>query len=177
MTVLRCMTMIAVPALLAGCVLSAEGEIPEVEVVQENVAFPGAPRAGEESLTIPVTQSVPRFQISSDNFDQVTVQEVSIAARSGVTDLSFIRTLRISVNTAQGHARGEPGIGIAQYERAAGAPPVGPTLVIPSAPPADVVRVWQARTVVVVTEFVGDLPAQAWSADLGVRYAARLSLD
>src|SRR5687767_8288710 len=84
--------------LLTGCALSVEGELPDVEVIEQNIAIPGVVRGGVETFALTVAQKVPRFNLPSSVFAEIRVREVSIAATSGVSDLSFIRALRVTAN-------------------------------------------------------------------------------
>src|SRR5262249_27962037 len=155
---------------------SVEGEIPDVEVVQHDVQFPGLPSDAEVSVTAPVTVTMPHFDIPQDLSGSISVREVSLIADSGVPDLSFIRSLGISLTTREAMGRNEPAVEIARYDRSA-EQPVGNTLRMSRTPAANIGDLWRATELVMIIEFAGDLPSVAWSADVGIRYAASLKVQ
>lgn len=169
-------------ALLAmgGCVFSVEGEIPDIEVTQPDIQFPGFPAgavAGEPALAIPVAHMHDRLGVSQDGFSEVRVREVAISAKSGVADLGFVRALRISITPGGARAAGAEPVEIARYERTVAPDAVGPVLRMRSDPAVNVIDSWRSDVVTVLFEVSGDLPEVNWSVDFAVRYQARLTLD
>jgi hypothetical protein len=161
---------------LFGC--SVEGNLPDVEVVQHDVAIPAVPleaRVGEPSISLP-TFMEPHDHLSLDrtSYSSVKVREVEITAKSGVSDLSFIRELRITMNGVQGYFAGTGAVEIARYSRDTD-PQTGATLLLQSNPPAEVVVPWRDPLSVVVIDFKGTLPDEKWIVDVTVRLSAKLT--
>jgi hypothetical protein len=164
-------------ALLAsGCALSATGELPDVEVVQHDVSFPAARLDGDGNdvaIAISFAQKPPRLGLPKAALAQVIVLGVGVTAKTGVTDLSFVHGMRLTLTSTEALAAGLPPIEIGRYQRVDGAE-VGPMLLVPSDPPVDVAEVWRGTQVIFGAEVVGQLPTTAWTADVSFRFSARL---
>jgi hypothetical protein len=165
--------------LASGCVLSAEGELPDVEVTQHDVAIPAAPKvAAATAENVPVTvsfsQSPSRAGLSRKAFSQVRVLGVEVSAKSGVPDLSFVTSLRLWATSPEAQAAGEAPVEIGSFERSEqGA--AGPQLVIDNADPPDITDLWQSSELVFTLTARGRMPEVAWTADVGLRFEATLS--
>jgi hypothetical protein len=165
-------------ALGSGCVLSAEGELPDVEVTTRDVAIPAAPlealEAGRDvAIAVSFRQKPERAGLSKSNFAQVRVLSVQVTAKSGVSDLAFLRSLRVVATSPEATNMGLAPVEIARYERngAAG----GTTLSIPSDPPADITQLWRSSEIVFTLQAVGQMPTVAWTADVGLHVGATLT--
>jgi hypothetical protein len=172
---------VALAALASGCTLFAEGDIPDVELVQNDLLFPAAPLGSqgmEVALSVPFKLRPGRIGIARDAFSAVRVLSVAITAKSGVTDLTFLHTARITLASfdpfdAGGTLQQGP-VEIARYSRIDGAE-VGPSVKVESEPPTDVTDIWRtAPTVVFVAEITGQLPTVAWTADISIRLGANV---
>ena len=164
-------------ALASGCALSAEGELPEVEVTQRDIAIPGAPLdadGGEVTLPVTFRQQPPRLGLEGATFSRVEVLGMQIAASGGVTDLSFLRRLRVTATSPKADAAKRAPIEIINYQRAVEGD-VGATLALPTAPPADVTELWQDSSMLFTLEITGQLPTVAWSADVGLSFGATVT--
>ena len=114
----------------AGCVMSAEGEIPDVEVTRHAVAIPGVPgeaRLVEPVISVPVSFD-PRDHLSLDKnaYHSVVVREVLLQTNMAGGDLSFVRSLRMTIAGVSA----APPIEVLRYQRNDSAPPVGATLLL-----------------------------------------------
>src|SRR4051812_23159840 len=101
---------VALAALAGGCTLFAEGEIPDVELVQNDLLFPAAPPGSqgmEVALQVPFKLRPGRIGIARDAFSAVRVLSVAITAKSGVSDLSFLHTARITLASLDPFDAGE----------------------------------------------------------------------
>jgi hypothetical protein len=173
--------LIALALLGGGCTLFAEGDIPDVELVQNDLLFPAAPlgSAGMEvALSVPFKLRPGRIGIARDAFSGVRVLSVAITAKSGVTDLTFLRTARITLASLDPLDAGETlqqgPVEIGRYTRTDGAE-IGPSVKVDSEPPTDVTDIWRtAPTVVFVAEITGQLPTVAWTADISIRLGANI---
>jgi hypothetical protein len=164
-------------ALTGGCVFSAEGELPEIEVTQHNIAIPGVPREArvdDPTVTLPsFFQPNDHLGLSPDRYRSVKVKSVTVTLRSG-GDLSFVRTLNISVNGLQNFLAGVAPVEVARYQRPAGAP-VGGGIVMTNGTAVEVSDAWRDSMTVMTVTASGDLPEQGWTFDLTVRASAVLS--
>lgn len=161
--------------LAAGCAFSLEGELPEIEIAHPDVRIPGVPGdlPDGEAVSLPfVPQIHARLGLPPEAYSEVRVHEVRVVLKTGANDLSFLRSLRVTMSGLEGLAGGAA-VEIARYERAPGAE-VGPALSLQNRPPADVTEPWRSSTQVVVLEATGALPETAWTADFTIRLSARL---
>jgi hypothetical protein len=161
---------------LCGCALSAEGEIPDVEVTRHGVMVPGVPleaRIGDPVVSVPVSFD-PRDQISLEEqaYRSVKVSRVTFTMTSANADLSFVRTLHMTVHGVTATAP----IELIRYQRSDGGPPVGATLDIPLSPPVEILPAWQHPPCVLLLEVQGALPEDAWRVDVTVHFAATVGL-
>jgi hypothetical protein len=167
----------ALTALLAGCALSAEGELPEVEVTEHDIAIPAAPLdadGGDVSLAVVFRQKPARLGLEGASFSQVRILGLQIAATGGVTDLSFLHRLRVLATSPQAQTMGRAPVEAVRYQRAEGGE-AGPILTLPSEPPADVTELWRGSDLIFTLEITGQLPTVAWSADVGLRFGATIT--
>ncbi len=164
-------------ALLAGCALSAEGELPEVEVTERDLAIPAAPAeadGNEVSLAVSFRQQPARVGLQGASFSKVRVLGVQIATTGGLDDLSFLRRLRITATSPKAEAAREAPIEVAAYERSDDAE-VGATLTLTTDPPVDVTELWKDASLLFTLHITGELPTVAWSADVGMSFAATIT--
>jgi hypothetical protein len=165
--------------LASGCVLSAEGELPDVQVTQHDVSIPAAPSiAAAAAESVPVTvsfsQKPSRAGLNRSAFSQVRVLGVEVSAKSGVPDLSFVTSLRLWATSPEAQDAGEAPVEIGNFDRAEqGA--AGAQLTIDNANPPDVTDLWKASELVFTLTARGRMPDVAWTADIGLRFEATLS--
>ncbi|HEY0706627.1 MAG TPA: hypothetical protein VGG33_07515 [Polyangia bacterium] len=161
-----------------GCVIAGEAELPDLEVVNSGIAIPAAPPeadGSEVTLSVSFRQKPNRAGLASNNFRDVRVNAVNLEATAGISDLSFVRSLRILANnpSAATNERKAP-VEIARYERAAGHN-VGRSIEIANTPPADVTALWKGDEVNFTLEVSGQMPTLPWAADVGLRVGATLN--
>jgi hypothetical protein len=164
----------------AGCSLSVEGELPDVEVTRHGVAVPGVPfelRVSDPVISVPVTFD-PRDQLALDpnSYRSVKLREVLFAVTGADTDLSFVRTVRMTINGARADAAGAAPLQVLRYERDDAGPPVGTVIDLPLAPPVDVLSAWRDPPCIIILEVQGALPEDPWTLDVTVRLAATIGL-
>jgi hypothetical protein len=165
-------------ALATGnCIISAEGELPDVEVTERDVAIPAAPLEADGSdvaISVVFKQKPARAGLPKDSFSEVRVLSVGVTAKSGISDLAFLKGLRVTATSAEATAAGFAPVEIARFERN-GSSGAGPTLLIAADPPADVTALWKSTEVVFTLAAVGQMPTTAWTADVGMRFGATIS--
>jgi hypothetical protein len=177
----RLLRLLAMPVWLAaigasGCIISAEGELPDVEVTERDVAIPAAPLEADGSdvaIQVVFKQKPARAGLAKDAFSDVRVLSVGVTAKSGVADLGFLKGLRVIATSAEAMKAGFAPVEIAHFERTSSSPG-GPTLLIPSDPPADVTQLWKSTEVIFTLAAIGQMPTTAWTADVGLRFGATL---
>ncbi len=84
---------------VAGC-FGAEMEIPEISLSQTDLRFRGLPASEDGSdltLTTNFTGRTGKFQLSPSVETEVTSSYAVITAGSGITDLGFIRSFRVTI--------------------------------------------------------------------------------
>jgi hypothetical protein len=168
----------AIGGLAGGCALSVEGELPAIEITRRDIRIPAVPlegrRISEGMVAVPVfVEPHERLVLPREAYESVKVREVVLTARSGVNDLSFVRTFRMTINSLEGHSAGTPPIEMARYERTQAY--TGPILSIPASPPVEIVTPWRAATVVINLEVAGTLPEEAWVLDVTARMSATVN--
>ena len=169
------------PGLLAlsagGCLLSAEGELPDVQVTQHDVAIPAAPSAvsgADVPISVSFSQKPNRAGLNRSAFSEVRVLGIEVAAKSGVPDLSFLTSLSLLASSAAAQAAGKPPVLIGNFERTeSGA--AGPLLRIDNDSPPDVTELWKSTELIFTLQAVGRMPNVAWTADIGLRFEATIS--
>jgi hypothetical protein len=161
----------------SGCALSAEGELPEVEVTERDIAIPAAPTEAdgtEVTLAVGFRQQPARIGLQGATFSRVEILGLQIAATGGVTDLAFLRRLIVTATSPRAATAGRKPIEVARYERADDAE-VGPTLTLVTRPAADVTELWKDTALQFTLEITGLLPTVAWSADVGMSFGATIT--
>lgn len=165
-------------ALLCGCAFSVDGELPAVTVTYRDLRLPALPPAAggaEHSVSLPFAMDRPRLRLPRDAFHEVLVHGMTLTATAGVGDLSFIRTLRVTLTSPERQMQGLPPIEIARYERDDDGELVGPVLRATSLMPVDVTSAFAASTHLLAFEVVGRLPAVPWLADLSIFLDAKIA--
>ena len=171
----------ALLALLAtaasGCALSAEGELADVEVTRHGVLIPGVPleaRVGDPVVSVPVAFN-PRDYLSLDRdaYHSVKVGRVTFTMNVAGGDLSFVRTLRMTI---AGVKTAATPVEILRYQRDDGGPAIGPILDLPVTPAVEILPAWNDPPCVITLEVQGELPEDAWTADVAVHLSATVGL-
>jgi hypothetical protein len=164
-------------ALTGGCVLSADGELPEIEITQHGISIPGVPREArveDPTVTLPsFFQANDHLGLSPDRYRSVKIKSVTLSLKSG-GDLSFVRTMNVSVNGLQNFLAGVAPVEVARYQKPAGAS-VGTGIIMNNGTAVEVSDAWRDSMTVMTVTASGDLPETDWTFDLTVRASAVLS--
>jgi len=161
-----------------GCALSVEGELPAIDITRKDIRIPAIPAEGrrtpEQTVMVPVfVEPHDRLVLPRESYESVKVHNVALTAKSGVSDMSFVRTLRLTISSLEDHSAKQPPLEMARYERGA-TPDHSPTLTITNDPPTEVVAAWKADVVVIGIEVSGVLPDGAWVLDVTARMSATI---
>src|SRR5262245_44651437 len=88
----------------AGCSLGVEADVPDVRVTPRGVVCPGATVgvAGDQAMAKSFTQEHKKIDFPDGLASEVRTLSVSLRATGGVTDLSFIHYMRITMAADDG---------------------------------------------------------------------------
>lgn len=155
----------------AGCA-GIEADVPDVQVTQRGVVFPGVPGAslgGEMSMAKSFSQEHSKIEFPDGLSSDVRTLSVSLRATSGVADLSFIHYLRMTMAPDDGSAAIELGV----YEPAAGAA-AGNEIHLTTLNPVNVFAAWNTDRAKFTLEVVGVLPEQDWTGDVTAHFSGKI---
>jgi hypothetical protein len=171
------LTLLALAVAAGGCAMSVSGELPEVEVTQHDLALPGVPRelrTGDVNVTLPsFFQPNDHLGLPIDSYRSVKVTGLTVVLKKGGGgDLSFVRSMRVTLGGLQGFLAGAVPAEVARYDR----PSAGTagTTIEAGKGPVEVVEAWRDPITVLTVEASGDLPEEAWTVDVVVRLSALL---
>jgi hypothetical protein len=164
--------------LVAACAgafaCSAEGSIPDITVTESDLAFEAMPVAGlNATLTTRFDQpgdlDLPEFMNPS-----VHVTGVTITAADGVSDLSFLEGLTVTLDAESPDA--PPPEEMAVYARKAGQANT-PVLKIDADEKVDVVDHWRTGQAFYEIKLWGTLPDRPWAIDVAVQFNGKIEID
>src|SRR3954466_15864984 len=159
-------------AAVTGCGISVEADVPDVQVTQRGVVFagvPGASLAGDLSMAKSFSQEHGKIEFPDGLDSDVRTLSVSLRATGGVTDLSFIHYLRVTMAADDGSEAIELGV----YEPAPGAA-VGGEIGLTTLNPINVFAAWNPDKAKFTLEVVGNLPEQDWKGDVTAHFSGKL---
>ncbi len=156
----------------AGCGLGVEADVPDVQVTQRGVVFPGVagPTAtGDLSMAKSFSQEHKKIDFPDGLDSDVRTLSVSLRATAGVADLSFIHYLRVTMAADDGSEAIELGV----YEPAPGAI-VGDEIKLTTLNPINVFAAWNTDRAKFTLEVVGMLPKGDWTGDVTAHFSGKL---
>jgi hypothetical protein len=163
----------ALAALLAGmsgACMSVEAEAPEIEITQADVRFTGVPFGNDlGSQKKSFTGSHPALDLPSELTAEVRAVQVTLKAKSGITDFSFLSRLRV---TMQDDAKKKEPVDLLHYERDPAAT-AGAVLSIPAQNPNNLIDQWKSDAAVFGLELEGTLPEQDWTVDVTLSFSGK----
>jgi hypothetical protein len=154
-------------AAAAGGCISVEADIPDVEVTQLDLAFDGVPLAaliGDVSVSRNFSQKHKKLDLPEGLDSEVKALSVTMLAKSGVTDFSFIHNLRLTM-TDDVH---QP-VTLIEYQQAPGEAPSG-VLTMKSANPVNTLEQWKTDSATFTIDVAGTLPDKAWTVDVSLHF-------
>jgi hypothetical protein len=178
------------PLLLAGwaaaCSPIVDAKFDEVQVTGPDVSVP--PAAGLSSVTFTFTFDSSQLGANQSLEAQsglvsVKLNQLSLTAKSGVSDLSFIRELRATAlvplksSTSQ-DTKTVRQVEIADYVRRSDGQ-VGATFLVPLPEPVDILPLLKPsstewRRIVLVVNLAGQLPNQSWVTNVSMAVSVEL---
>lgn len=164
-----------------GCSISAQADVPDVEVTQHGISIPGVPAgaaaflsgstsSGETSTKVSFNQSLPDLNLPKDLTSTVKAVKVDFIAKDGVKDLSFVHGLRVTMTPKGSTAVTE----LINYQKQDGAS-VGKTLTIDSQNPVNILDQWKTDSATFNVEVMGALPTATWTFDMAVHFSGEVT--
>ena len=163
----------ALSAAAAGCGISVEADIPDVQVTQRGIVFPGVPGAnlaGDQSMAKSFSQDHGKIEFPEGLDSVVRTFDLSLRATSGVTDLSFIHYLRVTMAPDEGAS---PAIELGVYEPAAGRR-IGNEIHLTTLNPINVFDAWNTDKATFTLEVAGALPEVDWTGDVTAHFSGKV---
>jgi hypothetical protein len=165
--------------LLATSACSAHGDIPNITVTESDLQFQGVPEALSELDDSPTLTT--RFEHPSD-FDlpdflnpELRVRSASMRVEDGVSDLSFVRSLRLVLGSDAPNAPAP--VVMAEYQRLGGAR-VGDVLEISPERDVDVLQHWETGEAYYELTLSGDgMPSRDWSVAVTVQFSGTIDVS
>lgn len=158
----------------AGCAIGVEADVPDVQVTQRGVVFPGVAggSGGDLSMAKSFSQEHKKIDFPDGLDSDVRTLSVSLRATGGVTDLSFIHYLRVTMAPDDG----SEAIELGGYEPAAGAA-VGDEIHLTTLNPINVFAAWNADRAIFTLQIVGALPEHDWTGDVTAHFSGKLKYE
>jgi hypothetical protein len=153
----------------AGCGISVEADVPEVEITRHDVAFDGVPVAaliGDVSVTQSFSQKHDKLELPDGLDSEVKPLGVTVTAKAGIQDFGFVHNFRVLMSDDV-----HDPVELVSYEQDPAAAPSN-VLTLTSANPVNVFDQWKTSSATFTIEVAGSLPPNAWSIDLGIRFSA-----
>jgi hypothetical protein len=157
----------------AGCMVSVEAEIPDVEVTQKGLQFAGVPvggTLGDVSMTQSFSQEHDALDLPEGLTSEVKALEVTLTATKGVSDFSFVHYLRLTMSDDNNNTSA---VELIDYERDDSAPPSNVLRMI-AANPVNALEKWKTQSAVFTIDVAGTLPEHDWAADITVRFGGKI---
>jgi hypothetical protein len=162
---------------LWGC--SAHGSIPDITVTESDLQFQGIPAelsALDESPTLTTRFEHPAdFDLPDFLNPELHVVRASMRAEDGISDLSFVRTLKLVLGSDGPNAPAP--VVMAEYERRSGQV-VGEVLNIDADHDVDVIEHWQTGEAYYELTLSGDgMPSSDWSVQVTVKFSGSIDVS
>ena len=157
----------------AGCALSVEADVPEIEVTKKDIAFEGVPigaALGDVSMTKSFSQKHSALDLPTGLTTEVHAIGVTLVAKSGIKDFSFLRMLRLTMADEKNQSNA---VELIDYQQQPGGG-AGDTLTMVAANPANALDQWKSDSAIFTIDVAGTLPTETWSADVVMRFGASI---
>src|SRR3569832_2598352 len=155
-----------------GCSISAQADVPDVEVTQHGISIPGVPATaaaflgsaaanGDTSTKVSFNQSLPDLNLPKDLPSPVKAVKVDFIAKNGIKDFSFLHGLRVTMTPKGSTTVTE----LINYTKTDGAT-VGSTLSIDSQFPVYILDQWKTNSTTNNNEKKNDQPTTQRTFDM-----------
>ena len=156
-----------------GCMFSVEAEIPDVEVTRKGLSFSGVPigsALGDVSMTQSFSQEHEALDLPEGLTSEVKALEVSLTARQGISDFSFVHYLRLTMSDDSNNANA---VELIDFQRDDSAAP-SPVLKMIAANPVNALEKWKTKSALFTIDVAGALPEHDWVADITIRFGGKI---
>ncbi len=172
----------AVPLVLSTCAPVVDAQFSDIVVTRPDISIPPAPSAAVSSVTFSFSINSSKLGASTKPEAQnrivaVQLHRLALTAKTGISDLSFLRTLHAVAcipvgSTGKDSSRCSREVEIADYARTS-TNRVGPTFEVPIPEPVDLLPLLrptktEPRLIVVIVSLGGELPTSPWTADISM---------
>jgi hypothetical protein len=154
----------------AGCALSVEADVPEIEVTKKDISFQGVPigaALGDVSMTKSFSQKHTALELPQGLTTEIHAIGVTLKAKNGIKDFSFLRMLRLTMADEKNQSTS---IELINFQQEANAV-ASDTLTMISANPVNALEMWKSDSAIFTIDVAGTLPTSDWSADVVMRFA------
>jgi hypothetical protein len=162
---------------LCGIGCSARADIPEVEITQSDIEFPGVPHLPgvDPSQTVSTSFDHPNGMSLPDSLNpELHPLGASITATGTMQDLSFLESLTLTISSRAVNA--PPPQVVARYERN-GSAAIGNVIQLETDSDTDVLDFWQTSGTFYDVTLSGSLPAEDWAIDVTVAFSGAISVS
>jgi len=98
---------------------------------------------------------------------------VSLTAKSGIKDFSFVRYLRLTMSDTTDNSNA---VELINYERSDSASPSN-VLNMTSANPVNALEKWKTKSALFTIDVAGTLPDNDWTADVTIRFGGTIHYE
>jgi hypothetical protein len=171
---------------LGGCTPIVDARFSDIEITRPDISVPGAPTLGPMSVAFSFTFDSRKLGASTEPEVQqqvaaVQLEKLTLLAKSGISDLSFIQNLHIVayVPTKAGSLPSERQVEIADYQRRESSP-TGASFSVPLPEPVDLLSLLRPSDleqpkIVVLFSLGGKLPPKSWTTDISMSMFVELT--
>lgn len=160
----------------AGC--SASADLPEVAVTRSDIAFEGMPEIpghSDTTQTLETSFDHPSdMELPKDLKPELRARSVTVTARGGMVDLSFLEGVEITLSSRAPGAP-EPDV-LAYYERPRSGQ-VGRVIEMQTNKDSDVIEYWDTKQAYYDVKVWGILPPEDWSVDVTFSFSGSISVS
>ncbi len=168
-----CLHLLLVLALSPACALSAEADIPDVEITQHKIRMPGV-NVRKSLADVSITS---QFTFTSSNSawakrmnSEVLAHRVKVTSDS-LPNLDFVKTAALAMVDAQNEGSNTA---IVNYQRSQDGPSSAVLDVSPREP-VDVTQLWSADKTFIELTMAGDMPAEDWFISLTLNLSGKIT--
>jgi hypothetical protein len=164
---------------LVGCAPIVDAQFSDIEVTRPNNKIPPAPTSAHSSVPFTFTLNSTTLGANAnpdaqDGIVSVKLRRLSLTAKSGITDLSFIETFHAlaCVPISKSSTLSARQVEIADYARVS-VSPASATFEVPIPEPVDLLPLLrpsstEPRLILVIANLGGELPKSEWFADVSM---------
>jgi hypothetical protein len=165
-----------------GCTISAQADVPDVEVTQHGISIPGVPAGAaaflsggtsgiaDTSTKVSFNQTLPDLNLPKDLTSTVKAVKVDFIAKDGIKDFSFLHGLRVTMTPKGSTTVTE----LINYQTPDGTT-IGKTLSIDSQNPVNILDQWKTDSATFNVEVMGALPSATWTFDMAVHFSGQVT--